>query len=72
MIFFWSKVYGLLGKTPYIYPRYQVWGVTDLGFDFVFYHPPLSLTLHHIVTSEDFMTEIEAKVDISCTWKGLD
>ena len=31
--FFWSKVYGLLGKTPCIYPRYQVWGVMDLGFD---------------------------------------
>ena len=45
MTFFWSKVYGLLGKTPYIYPRYQVWGVMDLGFDFwrspLDYHPPL-------------------------------
>ena len=38
--FFWSKVYGLLGKTPYIYPRYQVWGVTELSFDFALYHPP--------------------------------
>ena len=28
--FFWSKVCGLLGKTPYIYPRYQVWGVVSL------------------------------------------
>ena len=45
MIFFWTKVYGLEGKTPYIYPRYQVWGVTDLGFNFwrspLDYHPPL-------------------------------
>ena len=44
MTFFWSKVCGPLGKTPYIYPRYQVWGVTDLGFDFwrspLDYHPP--------------------------------
>ena len=44
MIFFWPKVYGPLGKTPYIYPRYQVWGVMDLGFDFwrspLDYHPP--------------------------------
>jgi hypothetical protein len=39
--FFWSKVCGLLGKTPYIYPRYQVWGVTDLNFDLAYYHPPL-------------------------------
>ena len=38
MIFFWSKVCGLLGKTPYIYPRYQVWGVTDLSFDFRIFH----------------------------------
>ena len=38
MTFFWSKVYGLLGKTPYIYPRYQVWGVMDLGFDFWILH----------------------------------
>ena len=29
--FFWSKVWGLLGKTPYIY----------LNFDFAYYHPPL-------------------------------
>ena len=36
--FFWSKVCGLLGKTPYIYPRYQVWGVTDLSFDFRIFH----------------------------------
>ena len=36
--FFWSKLCGLLGKTPYIYARYQVWGVTDLSFDFPF--PP--------------------------------
>ena len=46
MTFFWSKVYGLLGKTPYIYPRYQVWGVMDLGFEFwrspFDYHPPYS------------------------------
>ena len=41
MIFFWPKVYGPLGKTPYIYPRYQVWGVTDLNFDLAYYHPPL-------------------------------
>ena len=41
MTFFWSKVCGPLGKTPYIYHRYQVWGVMDLGFDFTFYHPPL-------------------------------
>ena len=34
MTSFWSKVYGLLGKTPYIYPRYQVWGVTNFDFDF--------------------------------------
>ena len=38
MIFFWPKVYGPLGKTPYIYPRYQVWGVMDLGFDFWIFH----------------------------------
>ena len=48
MIFFWTKVYGLEGKTPYIYPRYQVWGVMDLGFDFwrspLDYHPPLLKT----------------------------
>ena len=41
MIFFWPKVYGPLGKTPYIYPRYQVWGVTDLNFDLAYYPPPL-------------------------------
>ena len=41
MTFFWSKVCGPFGKTPYIYPRYQVWGVMDLGFDFALYHPPL-------------------------------
>ena len=39
MIFFWPKVYGPLGKTPYIYHRYQVWGGMDLGFDFALYHP---------------------------------
>ena len=44
MIFFWPKVYGPLGKTPYIYPRYQVWGVTDLNFDLAYYHPPLVKT----------------------------
>ena len=52
MIFFWPKVYGPLGKTPYIYPRYQVWGVTDLNFDLAYYHPPLMgdfvLTFHLI------------------------
>ena len=31
-------IYGLLGKTPYIYPRYQVWGVTYLNFDLAYYH----------------------------------
>ena len=45
MIFFWPKVYGPLGKTPYIYPRYQVWGVTDLNFDLAYYHPPLIVEL---------------------------
>ena len=40
--FFWSKVCGHLGKTSYIYPRYQVWGVMELGFDFAHYHPPLT------------------------------
>ena len=43
--FFWPKVCGLLGKTPYIYTRYQVWGVTRWNFDFWYchkgYHPPL-------------------------------
>ena len=43
MTFFWSKVCGPLGKTSYIYPRYQVWGVTDLGFDFALYHPPYQI-----------------------------
>ena len=51
MIFFWTKVYGLVGKTPYIYPRYQVWGVMDLDFDFwrspLDYHPPLINDMYH-------------------------
>ena len=55
MIFFWTKVYGLEGKTPYIYPRYQVWGVMDLGFDFwrspLDYHPPL---LKHACTAHPY------------------
>ena len=49
MIFFWPKVYGPLGKTPYIYPRYQVWGVTDLNFDLAYYHPPL---LQHCISAD--------------------
>ena len=50
MIFFWPKVYGPLGKTPYIYPRYQVWGVTDLNFDLAYYHPPPTTTVSNFDT----------------------
>ena len=43
--FFWPKVCGLLGKTPYIYTRYQVWGVTRWNFDLAYYHLPYSSLL---------------------------
>ena len=39
--FFLAEFFCFFCKTPYIYPRYQVWGVMDHGFDFAFYHPPL-------------------------------
>ena len=38
--FFLAEILRFFCKTPYIYPRYQVWGVMDHGFDFAFYHPP--------------------------------
>ena len=36
--FFWAEIFCFFCKTPYIYPRYQVWGVMDLGFDFWIFH----------------------------------
>ena len=43
--FFLAEIFRFFCKPPYIYPRYQVWGVMDLGFDFLVspldYHPPL-------------------------------
>ena len=38
--FFLLKSIWSFGKAPYIYPRYQVWGVTDLNFNLANYHPP--------------------------------
>ena len=37
-------IWGILMHVHF-YPRYQVWGVMELGFDFAFYHPPLGFHL---------------------------
>ena len=36
--FFLTRIVWFLGKTPQIYPRFQFWGVMDLGFDFQVFH----------------------------------
>ena len=41
--FFLAEIFCFFCKTSYKYPRYQVWGVMDHGFDFAFYHPPPTL-----------------------------
>ncbi len=72
MTFFWSKVCGPLGKTPYIYPRYQVWGVTDLDFDLAYYHPPLpNWRKRDFLLNENFVVQRVRKLHKIVSSRGV-